>query len=69
MSSFRPLINCHICLIFATPLMGDEPPPGVAPNLCPQLTHTSHSKPPLEKSCMYLDLDSEFGNLSKIINK
>ena len=34
-----PLTNCHIWLIFATPLMGDEPPPPEWQPIC-VLTHT-----------------------------
>ena len=34
-----PLTNCHIWLIFATPLMGDEPPPPEWQSIC-VLTHT-----------------------------
>ena len=34
-----PLTNCHIWLIFATPLMGDEPPPLECQPIC-VLTHT-----------------------------
>ena len=34
-----PLTNCHIWLIFATPLMGDEPPPPECQPIC-VLTHT-----------------------------
>ena len=49
-----PLTNCHIWLIFATPLMGDEPPPPrVAANLCSH-THMANIGPPIRAPSIFV---------------
>ena len=48
-----PLTNCHIWLIFATPLMGDEPPPPEWQPIC-VLTHMAYIGPPIRAPSIFV---------------
>ena len=48
-----PLTNCHIWLIFATPLMGDEPPPPEWQPIC-VLTHMANIGPPIRAPSIFV---------------